>query len=115
MYKRQALNINAGASTGSATVTFSGGSFLTRVVPVTLTGSSQSLGTVAMNNGDADDTGEVDASDIDNVIANFGQLWPGGVGNPLADLNVSGEVDAVDIDIAIANFGNLDAVSYTHL
>ncbi|MBL8060763.1 MAG: hypothetical protein JNK63_08630 [Chthonomonas sp.] len=102
------LNLNLGSESGTAVIRFSGGSFLTKQVSVNLTGSSQNIGTVNMNNGDADDSGEVDAADIDNVIANFGQVWPGGVGNPLADLDLSGEVDAADIDNVIANFGNFD-------
>jgi hypothetical protein len=53
-------------------------------------------------NGDADASGEVDAADIDAVIADFG-------GNGMmTDLDGSTEVDAADIDIAIANFGRSD-------
>ncbi len=53
-------------------------------------------------NGDADASGEVDAADIDLVIADFG-------GNGImTDLDGSTEVDAADIDIAIANFGQSD-------
>ncbi len=57
-----------------------------------------------LTNGDADGSGEVDAADIDFVIARFG-----GTSLPTpdsyADLDGSGEVDAADIDVAIANFG----------
>lgn len=61
-----------------------------------------------LKNGDADHSGEVDAADIDQVIAGFG-----GVANQPgydidADLDGSGEVDAADIDVAIANFGETD-------
>ncbi len=52
--------------------------------------------------GDVDGSGEIDAADIDVVIANFGVL-----GGP-ADVDVSGEVDAADIDIVISNFGSSD-------
>ncbi len=54
-----------------------------------------------LTNGDVDGSGEVDAADIDEVIADFGQTsaWV------LSDVDGSGEVDAADIDIAIANFG----------
>ena len=58
-------------------------------------------------NGDADGSGEVDAADIDYVIAHFGEI-AGGSFNPNADLDGSLEVDAADIDVAIANFGALD-------
>lgn len=54
---------------------------------------------ILLNNGDSDRSGEVDAADIDAVIADFG-------GNGFnTDLDGSGETDAVDIDIVIANFG----------
>ncbi len=53
-------------------------------------------------NGDADASGEVDAADIDLIIADFG-----GSG-AMTDVDGSGEVDAADIDIVIANFGSAD-------
>lgn len=66
-----------------------------------------SLSNVNFNlfNGDADESGEVDATDIDLVIANFGSI---GVSPTDGDLDGSGEVDATDIDVAIANFGQID-------
>jgi hypothetical protein len=55
-------------------------------------------------NGDVDNSGEVDAADIDAVIGNFG-----GVGDSVQeDCDGSGEVDAADIDLVIANFGGVD-------
>ncbi len=59
------------------------------------------LFTYFLTNGDVDGSGEVDAADIDEVIADFGQTsaWI------LSDVDGSGEVDAADIDIVIANFG----------
>ncbi len=56
---------------------------------------------INLTNGDVDGSGEVDAADIDEVIADFGQTsaWI------LSDVDGSGEVDAADIDIVIANFG----------
>ncbi len=51
--------------------------------------------------GDVDGSGEVDAADIDLVIAQFGATTPG----IPEDVDGSGEVDAADIDIVIANFG----------
>ncbi len=56
-------------------------------------------------NGDVDNSGEVDAADIDDVIAAFGQT-PGSFLN--SDVDGSGEVDAADIDVVIANFGATD-------
>lgn len=50
--------------------------------------------------GDCDGSQEIDAADIDMVIAAFGAT-DGGV----EDLDGSLEVDAADIDICIANFG----------
>ena len=56
-------------------------------------------------NGDPDNSDEVDAADIDLVIANFGQL--GDPNSIAADVNGSGEVDAADIDVVIVNFGEI--------
>ncbi len=59
-------------------------------------------------NGDCDNSGEVDAADIDIVIAGFG-LVAGAPGYSLSiDVDGSEEVDAADIDIVIANFGGVD-------
>lgn len=62
----------------------------------------------AMPNGDADQSGEVDAVDIDEVIAHFGEVASDPGFHPNSDLDGSLEVDAVDIDVAIANFGAVD-------
>ena len=56
-------------------------------------------------NGDVDESGEVDAADIDAVIAAFGNTNPPPT---LVDVDGSGEVDAADIDLVIANFGATD-------
>lgn len=78
-------------------------SFLTRIVPVTI---SENPGPVAFNmvNGDVDRSNEVDLTDIDQAIAHYGTagtglegLWP--------DVNLSGEVDLTDIDIIIFHYG----------
>ena len=99
-----ALSIGVPASaTGAATLVLDGSSFLKRVVPITLTGSNQVIGTVALVNGDVDGTGEVDAADLDQVIAAFGNM-----GDNVEDVDVNDEVDAADIDIVIGNFGNVD-------
>ena len=95
-----AFNITSSHS-GSAVISFDGSSFLKQ--KVNLVGGSQNLGDVHLQNGDVDNSGEVDAVDIDEVIADFGFL-----GDDASDVNVSGEVDAIDIDIVIANFGGID-------
>ena len=91
------------AVTGAVTVKWNGSSFLKRNTAANLTGSNQAIGSVTMQNGDVNETGEVDAADIDQVIADFGQL-----ADINSDVDVNGEVDAADIDIVIANFGGLD-------
>ncbi|MBL8061090.1 MAG: WD40 repeat domain-containing protein [Chthonomonas sp.] len=101
------IPLDAGLS-GSVSVQFEGAHFLRKSVPLTLSGTDMSLGSVALANGDADDSGEVDAADIDQIISDFGDVWPGGIGNPWSDLDCNGEVDAGDIDLAIANFGQSD-------
>jgi hypothetical protein len=70
-----------------------------RVGPYNLVGTPIAGVNVALVNGDADGSGEVDAADIDLVIMDFGSA------EPLTDMDGSGEVDAADIDIVIANFG----------
>lgn len=90
----------SGAFTGPAVIEFDGSSFLKRKVNIVLNNGTMSIGNVNLVNGDVNDDGEVDAVDIDDVIAIFGNLT--GVDQ---DVDVSGEVDAVDIDIVIQNFG----------
>ncbi len=96
-----------GSLSGAATIVWDGSSFLVRRTAVNLSGSNQALGSVTMQNGDVDASGEVDAADIDVVIADFGSTYPGG-STPNADVDVSGETDAADIDVVIANFGGTD-------
>lgn len=97
----------SGLASGAATLAFDGSSFLRTTTNVNLNGSNQNLGFVPLQNGDVDNSGEVDAADIDLVIADFGSSYPGG-SFPTADADVSGETDAADIDVVIANFGNVD-------
>ncbi len=97
------------------TIELDGGPYLKRRVALTLpapapvaTSPVIDLGTITLQNGDVDGSGEVDAADIDQVIADFGNTWPGGAGSQNSDVDNSGEVDAADIDIVIANFGGTD-------
>lgn len=83
------------------------GSSLKEKLIIIMPGTSFGFGTVHLLNGDADHSGESDAADIDDVIANFGNTYPG-PGNVDADVDGSGEVDSADIDIVIACFGNAD-------
>lgn len=96
------------SATGAATLEWDGASFLRNSLNITLSGTQTVAGPMVLSNGDVDNSGEVDAGDIDVVIANFGQAFPGGIGNPFSDVDCSGEVDATDIDIVIANFGRTD-------
>jgi hypothetical protein len=98
-----AMNLAVGAGTGAAQLVLDGSSFLKRVVSINLTGSNQAIGNATMQNGDVDNSGEVDAADIDQVISAFGNM-----GDNVEDVDVSDEVDAADIDIVIANFGGMD-------
>ncbi len=90
-------------ATGAATIEWDGSSFLLRKTNITLTGGNVAVGSVTLQNGDVDNSGEVDAADIDLVIANFGATT-----DITSDVDVSGEVDAADIDIVIANFGGVN-------
>ncbi|MBL8060773.1 MAG: hypothetical protein JNK63_08680 [Chthonomonas sp.] len=105
------LTVNAASSSlsipvsgsGAAQLILDGSSFLKRIVNFNL--SSPAVGTVLMQNGDVNNTGEVDAADIDQVIADFGST-----SDIASDTDVNGEVDAADIDIVIANFGGVDDI-----
>ncbi len=96
------------ALSGPVTVVADGSSFLKKTTAVTLTGGTQDLGIISLQNGDVDNSGEVDAADIDQVIAAFGSTFTTETPASVADVDVSGEVDAADIDIVIANFGGTD-------
>ncbi|MBL8060700.1 MAG: DUF642 domain-containing protein [Chthonomonas sp.] len=91
------------SATGPAQLIFNGSSFLQKTTNVTLGGLTVSVGTIACVNGDVDYSGEVDAADIDAVIADFGSTAVNDT-----DCDVSGEVDSDDIDIVVANFGLVD-------
>lgn len=105
-------NVPPAGATNQYTIVFDGASFLKKTVNVTVPGNATptdiSIGAISLVNGDVDESGEVDAADIDQVIADFGAIWPVGNGNPNSDVDVNGEVDAVDIDIVIGNFGAID-------
>ena len=88
---------------GPVTIEFDGGPYLRKKLSANLVGINLSLGPVPLTNGDVDNSGEVDAADIDAVIAAFGST---DVSNN--DVDNSGEVDAADIDIVIENFGATD-------
>ena len=101
------VTMPAGVS-GPATLEIDGASFLKRVVSLPLSGFNGTFLPTQVFNGDVDNSGEVDASDIDMVIAHFGELYTADGPLTYSDVDVSGEVDAADIDIVIANFGRLD-------
>lgn len=88
---------------GNVRIEFDGGPFLRRHVLTVLTGGNVNAGAANMVNGDVDGSGEIDAADIDLVIADFGATLSGD-----SDVDSSGEVDAADIDIVIARFGGVD-------
>lgn len=97
------------------TIYLDGESFLRRsvigFVPVPApdsTGPTINIAPVTLVGGDCDNSGEIDAADIDYVIARFGMMFTAAGGDSNADVDASGEVDAVDIDLVIANFGLTD-------
>ncbi len=92
--------INPTETSGTRSLVFQTRSGLRRSVIVSLQPTPVSGMVVGLTNGDVDNSGEVDAADIDIAIANFGAT---NVTNP--DVDCSGEVDAADIDVIIANFG----------
>lgn len=98
-----AFGINPTEPTGVRILKFRTRSGLYRSQLVTLGPTPVTGLAVNLQNGDVDNSGEVDAVDIDLVIAEFGSVT---AVNP--DVDGSNEVDAVDIDIVIANFGGVD-------
>jgi len=94
---------------GNFTIEFDGSSFLKKTVAFSMSGATGNFGTVTLQNGDPDFSGEVDAADIDLVIARFGNTYPSPSQDPDSDVDCSGEVDAADIDIVINNFGGVDS------
>lgn len=91
--------INPNETSGNRTLVFQTRAGLRKAVNVTLQPTPVSGMVVNMANGDVDLSGEVDAADIDLVIAAFGGS------SPMPDVDGTGEVDAADIDVVIANFG----------
>ncbi len=96
--------------TGAGTLSVDHGSWLKRVVAFDSTSVNVTGLSLSLTNGDVDRSGEVDAADIDSVIASFGLAYgdPSYVAGRDNDVDRSGEVDAADIDIVIANFGATD-------
>lgn len=82
--------------------------FLRRKASIQLAGVGATNVDYVLQNGDCDDSGEVDAADIDAVIAAFGLTEPDPGYSLSTDVDGSQEVDAADIDIVIANFGGTD-------
>ncbi len=91
------------AANGLSTLKFRTRSGLKRAFTTTLSGTPVTGVVINVDNGDVDHSGEVDAADIDAVIAAFGA-----VGDNPADVDGSLEIDAADIDIVIAHFGSVD-------
>ena len=97
------LNIPATTPLGSYDLYANGTTFLRRKIMFTLAAGGVSGVDFNLPNGDVENSGEVDATDIDIVIAGFGNL-----GQSPPDVDGSEEVDAADIDIVISNFGGVD-------
>ena len=102
---------------GEYTFEFTANDFATITGTTTIDEGGQFEGTLVLPTADADRSNEVDASDIDFVIANYGQTpsstqWDGGYSHPLmtvpsnwADIDFSGEVDAADVDEVVEQYG----------
>ncbi len=97
-----------GLAAGSYDLYFDGTPFLKKKRSLTWTASGASAVNASLVNGDSDNSGEVDAADIDLVIAAFGAVVGNGNYSVSVDVDGSAEVDAADIDIVIANFGSVD-------
>jgi hypothetical protein len=92
------IAIPGGAPNGNYTLKFKGGTFLSKTLNVTLTGSSLTGQDAALKNGDIDQDTEVGPGDFEAVVAQFGA--PGD-----ADVDNDGEVGPSDFETVVANFG----------
>lgn len=97
------VHVPSSLANGTYNLFANGSPFVRRRRSFTLAGSQVSGVNLSLPNGDVNDSTEVDAADIDEVIAAFGAT-----GNIVGDVDGSLEVDAADIDIVIANFGEDD-------
>ncbi len=93
---------------GTYDVYLDGSPWLRRKLGSVTLASGSNTANFTLINGDVDDSGEVDAADIDSVIAHFGETPDSPSWLESADVDGSEEVDAADIDIVIASFGNVD-------
>lgn len=89
-------------ATGTLKAVFITPNWLKKVSAASFNLGIASLGQISLVNGDADQSNEVDLTDIDQTINAYGT---GGPSPHLGDLDWSGEVDLTDIDIAIAGYG----------
>ncbi len=100
---------------GTYTVTVSRAGMLTRIRTVTVSSFVPTLSSsLDLRLGDTDASGEIDAADIDTVIAAFGMVegdsgWFDGTypAYLYTDVDGSGEVDAADSDVITANYGEV--------
>lgn len=101
-------SVPSGLPAGSYDLYANASPFLRRKASLQLNGAGAANVDFELPNGDCDDSGEVDAADIDAVIAAFGLTAPDPGYSLSTDVDGSQEVDAADIDIVIANFGVTD-------
>ncbi|MBL8061103.1 MAG: hypothetical protein JNK63_10370 [Chthonomonas sp.] len=102
------LSVPLGMPAGNYDLYSNTSPFVRRKTSLVLTGGGAAEVNFVLPNGDCDDSGEVDAADIDAVIAGFG-LTLGSPGYSLSiDCDGSTEVDAADIDVVISSFGSVD-------
>lgn len=92
------ITVPASAPNGSYTLRFKGGTFLAKVLNITLTGANLTGQNTSLPNGDIDQDTEVGPGDFEAVVAQFG-------GPGTADADNDGEVGPSDFEIIVANFG----------
>ncbi len=90
---------------GTFTLVYRAPGFISRRQTGIVMAWNTSIPAIVLPNGDVDGSGEIDAADIDQVIARFGAILGDLNYTANADVDGSGEIDAADIDVAIANFG----------
>ena len=92
------INLPAGLASGTYSLKFKGGTFLSKTLTVNYTGSSLTSQDVSLVNGDIDQDTEVGPGDFEAVIAQFGAAGS-------ADVDNDDEVGPSDFETVVANFG----------
>jgi hypothetical protein len=89
---------------GTYSMCIKGDKYLSRMVPVTVIGSSTATLNISLKTGDANNDDFVDIRDLLILIAAYNQASPNPGYNSAADFTLDGVVDIADLLLLIGNF-----------